>query len=233
MSGYEQQYYQVHPAQLRWAMSQLGAMPGMIVQGYQALPTGMYVITVLAPVGAAEADWRGAPRRRGPRFVPPAFNWRVFVRLLAVLMIVGALGYIGYSVFASYSAPQPTIAGVPVEVGGMRIGPDGRMVQPTAAERVQAWWGNAIDSVAGLLPKAAPPAQPVTQPAPWWRFWDTEPDTVQGGQSGGWTWPPKNPVGDAWDGVTQTITWLIYAVIALGVLYVVSLIMGIVGKFRR
>ena len=99
MSNYvpnnEERYYEVHPSQLRWAMHQLGAMPGYNVQGY-ARSGGMYIIVVQVPVGAPEQDWRDAPpRRRTMLDISP----RMIAVLAAVALLVAVVGYAAYSGF--------------------------------------------------------------------------------------------------------------------------------------
>lgn len=226
---WETRHYPVSGQHLGWRKSQweaAGYPPSDIIRGKE----GIYILVVTVPATLPQEIDPGAliPQRR--RQTWPPFDWRVFVQLLCVLALVGGIGYLAYQVFAS---PRLTIAGVPVETGGMRIDPaTGRMVEPTAWERAQGALEDARDWLRGLLPQQQPAAQPQTVPAPWWRFWNREPDTVQPGQSGGWAWPLKNPVGDAIDGTMQAITWLTYAVIALGVLWLISFIVGIVRRVR-
>ena len=100
--NYEDRYYEVHPSQLRWAMSQLGAMPGYNVQGYAQGRGGMYIIVVQVPIGAEQQDWRDAPPRRRR-------SWRIDGRQvlawLCVLVIVGGLGYLGYTMATGGALP--------------------------------------------------------------------------------------------------------------------------------
>ncbi len=93
--NYEDRYYEVHPSQLRWAMHQLGAIPGYNVQGYAQGRGGMYIIVVQVPIGAEDHDWRTpAPSRRRIRFdISP----RMIGVLLAVALLVAVVGYAAYS----------------------------------------------------------------------------------------------------------------------------------------
>ena len=211
MNGYEQQYYEIPGAQWRWRAAQLNAQ-GLPFEATYNRAAGVYIVVVQTPVGAQPFAYETHPSHR-PGFRVPAFHWRGFVQILCVLAIVGAVGYIAYSRMAG--GTQPTIAGVPVEVGGMKLDPTtGRMVEPSLLEQAQGALDGAFDWLGGLLPSGAQ-----THAAP-------QTDT-------GWTWPPKNPVGDAIDGTMQAVTWLTYAVIALGVLWLISFVVSIVGKFRR
>lgn len=183
---------------------------GVQIVGEGPHPTNpaAWVFTVHAAEGAAPPSVsRAAPARA----VLPAFNWRVFVQLLCVLAIVGGAGYLGYSVFmgADLSAGAP-------DWGGLSQG------ARTAWDEIAAPW----------QPEPTPVPEPQTAPAPWWRFWNQEPDTVQAGESGGWTWPPRNPVGDAIDTAGAVIMWLVWALVAVGVLWLVSVGVGIVRRVR-
>lgn len=205
--NYEQQYYQVPGGQLGWRVTQ--ARQQGLDYDVMRQKDGMYIIVVMAPVGSQPFAYETHPSHR-PGFRVPAFHWRGFVQILCVLAIVGAVGYLAYGVIAG--GPQPTIAGVPVEVGGMKLDPTtGRMVEPSPLEQAQGALGDVRSWLAGLLP------HPTQQP---------QADT-------GWSWLPKNPLGDAYDSAMQTVTWLTYAIIALGVLAVLFFAAGIVNKFRR
>ena len=104
--NFEDRYYEVHPSQLRWAMSQLGAIPGYNVQGYAQGRGGMYIIVVQVPIGAEQQDWRSAtPSRRRLRW---NFDVRVVVKWLCVLVIVGGLGYLGYTMASGGTLPTLT-----------------------------------------------------------------------------------------------------------------------------
>lgn len=93
--NYEDRYYEVHPSQLRWAMSQLGAIPGYNVQGYAQGRGGMYIIVVQVPIGAENQDWRtpAAPRRRVRFDISP----RMIGVIVAVALLVAIVGYAAYS----------------------------------------------------------------------------------------------------------------------------------------
>jgi hypothetical protein len=104
VNNYEEQYYPVHPSQLAWGMSTLAQQPGRRVMGYAPDPAnaGMYIIVVQVPVGAPQADWRSAPARRRQ-------SWRIDGRQvlswLCVLVIVGGLGYLGYTMYSGGTLP--------------------------------------------------------------------------------------------------------------------------------
>ena len=107
--NYEDRYYEVHPSQLRWAMSQLGAVPGYNVQGYAQGQGGMYIVVVQVPVGAEQADWRAAQPQPRSRRRWPRFDWRSAVKWLCVIAIVVGIGYFVYSMFAApQQATQPS-----------------------------------------------------------------------------------------------------------------------------
>lgn len=227
---WETRHYPVSGQHLGWRKSQweaAGYPPSDIIRGKE----GIYILVVTVPATLPQEIDPGAliPQRR--RQTWPGFDWRVFVQMLCVLAIVGGIGYLAYQVFAP---PRLTIAGVPIETGGMRIDPaTGRMVEPSAWERAQGALEDARNWLRGLLPQREPQAQPQAAEPGGWRWpWEARPETQPNAQAGGWTWPPKNPVGDAIDGTMQAITWLTYAVIALGVLWLISFIVGIVRRVR-
>ncbi len=232
------QHYKVHGSQLGWAMAALNAA-GIAHGAPQKLGDSMYMIVVQLPEAAAEFDHRTAatpPRRRTWR----APSWRGVVQLVCVLVIVGGLLYGGYGLMSAELATTTvpasgpaTLAGLPVETGGMRLDDGAHMAAPTAGDlagvAAQAATGAVEDAQTWIAKATAPPA-PAVVPAPWWRVWNQEPDVVQPEKAGGWL--PKNPVGDAVDGIMQMVMWATYAAIAFGVLWVAAVVAGIVGKVR-
>jgi flagellar basal body-associated protein FliL len=91
----------VEPWELRRAMA------GYAAQGYPPRygkhPDGSgFVIVIVVPDGAAIPDWR-APQPQRRRWL--RFDWRVAVKWLCVLVIVGGLGYLAYGVLTG-AAPQ-------------------------------------------------------------------------------------------------------------------------------
>lgn len=202
--------------ELRHAMRGYNAL-GYPPAGYVPAGNGMVTIIIMAPPATAIPDWRtGAfPSQPSmPRQAWPAFDWRMWVQMLCVVAIIGGVGYLAWGMFAPPSQQQWAWPGVAAATGGMRLDPaTGHMAAPTAAEQAQAALDDALALLRGLLPPAQqqPPAQ----------------------EESGWSWLPKNPVGDAIDGTMQIVQWLVYAVIALAVLWLISFIVGVAGKFRR
>lgn len=133
--NFEERYYEVHPSQVRWAMSQLGGMPGYNVQGYTPAQNGMYIVVVQVPVGAEQQDWRAAPpRRRWPRVDVPRL-----ARGLALAAIAVALAYIAYSMF--------TGAALDTSAQNAIVAPAIEMPWDAAGRQV----GEAIDGVVRIL----------------------------------------------------------------------------------
>ena len=179
--------------------------------GYVPASNGMVTIIIMAPPQTTFPDWRkGAFAHDAPPHAwhIPRFDWRAWVQIACVAAIVVGVGYLIY---------------------GMAVGDAGDSASMAALLSPLAVPG--IEQLADLLPQQTPPQ---TAPAPWWRFWNQEPDTVPPQQAaqegGGWTWPPQNPVGDAIDGTIQAVTWLIYAALILVVLWFVSFVIGIVRR---
>ena len=165
--NFEDRYYEVHPSQLRWAMSQLGAIPGYNVQGYAQGRGGMYIIVVQVPIGAEEQDWRSpAPSRRRVRFdISP----RMIGVIVAVALLCAIVGYAAYSgvtvptwdeVAAAmpqlpampWDAPPPAPRGEPVvESSGWHWPWESSVIskpQPAPAPQGFRWpWESAQDSI--------------------------------------------------------------------------------------
>lgn len=207
---------EVTPGELRHAMRGYGRM-GYPVEGYTPMPNGLVTIVIMAPPNTTIPDWRtGAfAQPQAHRRSWPAFNWRAWVQVLCVLAIVGGIGYLVYSMAGSGDVKQPNVAAA---VDDLRT-----MVRDFLEEE---------DA------KPEPKPEPQTVEAPWWRFWNREPDVVQPQaeekaplDATEWTWPPKNPVGDAIDGMQQMVMLTIYLVLGLGLLFVFAVLVG--GARRR
>lgn len=202
----------VHPSQARRAMHNLSAQ-GVPIRG-GGMYNGAYVIVVVLPEDAPAPDWRAAPAQRSGSgwsgWSMPAFNVRVFVQLLCVLAILLGVGYLSYGVLSgadlSWSAP---------DLGGL------------SQQARNAW-----DDVAAPW-EPLPNGEPVVEKTGW--RWPWESATVSAPKDDAateWTWPPKNPVGDAIDTAGTVITWLVWALVIVGVLWAASLVAGIVRRVR-
>lgn len=114
--NYEDRYYEVHPSQLRWAMHQLASVPNYNVRGYTPGRGGMYIVVVQVPIGAADADWR-APQPQRRRWL--RFDWRVAVKWLCVLVIVGGVGYMGYGMLTGATQQDAQQASQPSQAASL------------------------------------------------------------------------------------------------------------------
>lgn len=114
---------EVTPGALPHAMRAYNAM-GYPVQGYMPQPSGMVVIVVNAPVGGAPLpDWRSAySQPQPPAYMPRPVPAKALVILLA-LLILGAGLVVGARAMGAlpWQDDAPTLAGVPVETGGMSL----------------------------------------------------------------------------------------------------------------
>ena len=111
-----QQFYEVHPSQLRWAMHNLSSQ-GVPIQGYSTLPNGMCVIVVTLPDGETAPDWRAAHRSKPRIELGPVLRW---VSILAGIIAVAAVLYFAFAGGDTVTA----------EVGGMKLDPTtGHMVE--------------------------------------------------------------------------------------------------------
>ena len=211
--AYEERAVPVHPSQSGRAMHNYAAQ-GIPILG-KGSSGGMYVIVIGVPVGAPTPDWTYAPPqpasyRRG--FNWPAFNWRVFAQLLAVLMIAAALGYFGW-VFATGS----DASGGDIVAGAQ-----------DAAGNFTAW----LDDRLALL-RPLPRGEPVVERTGFRWPWESAVVSAPKAAGGSEWWMPANPVGDAVDGIGRMITWLVWALVIVGVLWVVSLLTPILLRLRR
>ena len=160
----QQQMYEVHPSQLRWAMHNL-AQGGVPIQGYSQLPNGMCVIVVLVPDGAPSPDWRAEPQRgqqrprRWPRVDPvQAAQW------LGVAAFAAGLIWFAWSLFAAPPAEPPAseTANAWDWLDNLRLPwqpeplPDGEPVVLPADDAGFRWpWDAAADAAADTADAAA------------------------------------------------------------------------------
>ena len=98
-----QQFYEVHPSQLRWAMHNLAAQ-GVPIQGYSTLPNGMCVIVITLPESTPAPDWRSAPRRKPGIELGSILKWSLF--MLVVLVFCATLYMVWGSVGANAQQPS-------------------------------------------------------------------------------------------------------------------------------
>lgn len=203
---YEERGIPVHPSQSKRAGHNLRAA-GVPILG-DGMSGGLYVIVVAVPVGAPTPDWQQAPPSQPVRaWSPPAFNWRVFVQILCALAIVGGVGYFAWGMFGGESGPGWSVSWD--DVGA---------------------WLDARTAASRPLPNGEPVVETTGFRWPW------ESKIVSAPKDAGsseWSWMPANPVGDALDGAAAAITWLIYALLAVGGLWVASLAVGIVRRFKE
>ena len=150
-----QQFYEVHPSQLRWAMHNLSAA-GVPIQGYSTLPNGMCVIVITLPESTPAPDWRAVNTARRPK---PRIELGPVLRWAAVLAAVVAVAAVLYFAFAGGGNT------VTAEVGGMRLDPvTGHMVEDGG---VWDWFANLH------LPWQQDAAQPSQPQGDGWQWpWD-------------------------------------------------------------
>ena len=88
------------------------------------------------------------------------------------------------------------------------------------------WWG---DVSAPWEPQ--PEGEPVVEKTGFrWPWESAVVNAPKNADATEWSWPPKNPVGDAIDGAANVITWLVWALVIGGVLWAASLVAGIVRR---
>lgn len=111
----EQQAYEIPGQQLRWRAAQLQQ------QGYpfrvQSADGGIYIVIVQHPAGLDPFAYQ--TRHRPAPAVSAGDILRWAAPLAVVALVVAGL----YFLFAAGWGEQSTIAGVPVEIGGMRLDP--------------------------------------------------------------------------------------------------------------
>jgi hypothetical protein len=144
----EERGYQVHPAQLRWAMSSLNAA-GVPVMGYQPGAGGVYIIIVQQPIGSPSLDWQTMTSRQQRE----SNNLRRLLIALCIVAIVGGCAYLGYTILAANGVRMPWQAlpnGEPVvtqtEPQGWTL-PNPFQPAQDAAQATQ----DAADAVAGAV----------------------------------------------------------------------------------
>ena len=122
-TDYERRGVEVTPGELPHAMRGYNMM-GYPVQGYAPQPNNTVVVVVNAPVGGGPLpDWRSAySQPHPPAYMPRPVPAKALVILLA-LLIVGAGLVVGARAMGALPWQQdaPTLAGVPVEAGGMAL----------------------------------------------------------------------------------------------------------------
>lgn len=211
MTEYEERAVPVHPSQSRRAMHNYAAA-GIPILG-NGMGGGAYVIVIAVPVGTPTPDWQAAPQRAASPFRPiVAFNWRVFTQIVCVLAIVGGLAYFGWAF----------MAGADVRGGDIAAGAQ------DAAGNFTAW----LDDRLALL-RPLPRGEPVVERTGFRWPWESAVVSAPKAAGGSEWWMPANPVGDAVDGIGRMITWLVWALVIVGVLWVVSLLTPILLRLRR
>lgn len=141
---------EVTPGELPHAMRAYN-MLGYPVQGYMPQPNNTVVVVVNAPVGCGPLpDWRSAyAQPHPPAYQPRPVPAKALVILLA-LLILGAGLVVGARAMGAlpWQDDAPTLAGVPVETGGMSLA-----AEPDAArwpwQAGYEWpWESAADGLA-------------------------------------------------------------------------------------
>jgi len=183
---------------------------GVHIVGEGPHPTNpaAWVFTVHAAEGAgAPSVTRAGPGRA--RSAAALVNWRVLVSALCILCIVGGIGYFAYALWGGADLSGPTV-------------PDARSL----SQSVRDWWG---DVSAPWEPQ--PEGEPVVERTGFrWPWESAVVNAPKNADATEWSWPPKNPVGDAIDGAANVITWLVWALVIGGVLWAASLVAGIVRR---
>ena len=107
---------EVRPGELRHALRGYSAL-GYPPAGYTPTGNGNIIIIIMAPPQTAIPDWRNGafqPHAAPPRQSWPAINWRAVVQIACVFAIVGAVGWIGYSMTAG-DADSAGLADLPAD----------------------------------------------------------------------------------------------------------------------
>ena len=144
-----QQFYEVHPSQLRWAMHNLAAQ-GVPIQGYSTLPNGMCVIVITLPESTPAPDWRSAPRRKPGIELGSILKWSLF--MLVVLVFCATLYMVWGSVSddAQQSSQQGTQQGSAwAWLSGLHL-PWQSAKQPAEQQGFRWPWEAAADAVADV-----------------------------------------------------------------------------------
>ena len=207
--NYEDRYYEVHPSQLRWAMHQLDSVPNYNVRCYTPGRGGMYIVVVQVPIGAADADWR-APQPQRRRWL--RFDWRVAVKWLCVLVIVGGLGYLAYGVLTGATQQDAQQASQP-------------------SQAASSLW----DQIAAKLPQMpaiqppAPRGEPVVEGTGWHWPWESSVVSQPQVKDDGFRWPWQ----DAQDAAGEAVESIKVAGLVIVLLVVVVCVLWVVGVARR
>ena len=200
--NFEERYYEVHPAQLRWAMHQLDSVPGYNVRGYAQGRGGMYIIVVQAPIGAEQADWR-APQPQRRRWRGWRIDGRQVLAWLCVLVIVGGLGYMGYTMATGGALPTwgDVTAQLPAMPWSTPAAPHG---EPVVEESGWHWpWESSI----------------VSQPKPQ--------------QADGFRWPwqdAQESVSEGFKTLTTGLTIVRILFLLALILWGIGIVRGAIGK---
>lgn len=202
---WETRHYPVPGQHLGWmksAFDNAGYPVGQVIP--QA--GGMYIIVVSLPSYVPQefdprylGSYRPQPRRRAWRWTP---DWRRLVTLALLLVIVAAAGW------TVYSAAQPeadTEAGNSLAELAYGLWPDGEELPAgePVVERTGPW--------AGLL-----------------EWWDGMREDAPAGEAPP-SWPPKNPVGDAVDGMMGMLTALLYVALIILLVLLAFALRGPIG----
>lgn len=144
-TDYERRGVEVSPGALPHAMRGYG-MLGYPVQGYAPQPSGTVVIIVAAPVGAPLPDWRSAYSQPAPTAYQPQPVPAKALAILLVCLLLGGVLVIGARAMGALPWQQdaPTLAGVPVETGGMAL--DAPAQWPWQAGYTWPWERAAADA---------------------------------------------------------------------------------------
>ncbi len=198
--NFEDRYYEVHPRNLGWAMHQLGAMPGYNVQGYAQGKGGMYIIVVQVPFGAPQADWRDAPP--APRRVRFEISQRMIAVLVAVVLLVGVVGYAVYSGFTV----------------------------PTWDEIAQGI--HMPEPITQMFEPPKPRGEPVVEKSGWHWPWESSVVSKPQQQEGfRWPWQDaQDAAGEMVESVKMAGLMIVGLFLVLGSLWVVGIVRGAIGK---
>ena len=197
----------VEPWELRRAMA------GYAAQGYPPRygkhPDGSgFVIVIVVPDGAAIPDWR-APQLQRRRWL--RFDWRVAVKWLCVLIVVGGLGYMGYGMLTGATQQDAQQASQPSQAASL--------------------W----DEIASKLPQmpatqpVAPRGEPVVEGTGWHWPWESSVVSQPQVKDDGFRWPWQ----DAQDAAGEAVESIKMAGLVIVLLVVVVCVLWVVGVARR
>ena len=196
----------VHPSQLRRAMASYANQGYPPAYGPHPFQAGMMVIVITLPDDADIPDWRytppPSPRRRR--------SWRIDGRQvlawLCVLVIVGGLGYLGYTM--ATGGALPTWEGIAANMPAMP------------------------DQIAQMFEPAPPRGEPVVEETGW--HWPWESSVISKPQAKeGFRWPWQDAQDAASEVVESAkMAGLMIAglFLVLGGLWIVGIVRGALGK---